>query len=96
MDCDAWIIVGDRCWAPIAPLKPYIFYYTQPAAGVPLSNAVQRWTAQSLQNAHAVLVDTAEDRDLLTKEYGISQDWIFLVDKNFNGEDLWRITQNIP
>ena len=96
MDCDAWIIVGDRCWAPIAPLKPYIFYYTQPAAGVPLSNSVQRWTAQSLQNAHAVFVDTAEDRDLLTKEYGISQDWIFLVDENFNGEDLWRITQNIP
>jgi hypothetical protein len=96
MDCDAWIIVGDRCCAPIAPIKPYIFYYTQPVSGVPLSNSVQRWTAQSLQNAQAVLVDSLDESDLLTKEFGISQDWIFLVDENFNGEDLWRITQNIP
>ncbi|MFN5230321.1 MAG: hypothetical protein ACK5FS_15755 [Planctomycetota bacterium] len=96
MDCHAWIVVGDRCWAPIASAKPYIFYFTRPVPDVPLPSSMQRWTALSLQNAQAVLVDTQEDRDLLVKEYGVSQDWIFLVDKNFNGESLWRIIQNIP
>ncbi|MFM8399697.1 MAG: hypothetical protein ACKOAH_17870, partial [Pirellula sp.] len=89
-------VVGDRCWAPIASVKPYIFYFTRPVPDVPLTSSMQRWTTLSLQNAQAVLVDTQEDRDLLVKEYGVSQDWIFLVDKNFNGESLWRIIQNIP
>jgi hypothetical protein len=57
---------------------------------------VQRATAQSIQNAHCVLVQNPGDRDLLVKEYGVSQDWIITVDSEFDGEDLWTIIQNIP
>jgi hypothetical protein len=96
MDCDAWIIVGDRCSAPIATVKPYAFYYLQPVPGIPLSESVQRATAQSIQNAHCVLVQNPRDRDLLVKEYGISQDWILTINSEFDGEDLWTIIQNIP
>ncbi|MFN9345265.1 MAG: hypothetical protein ACK6DQ_01625, partial [Planctomycetota bacterium] len=35
MDCVAWIIVGDRCWAPIASVQPYIFYFIRPVPEVP-------------------------------------------------------------
>jgi hypothetical protein len=96
MDCDAWIIVGDRCSAPIATVKPYAFFFFQPVPGIPLSESVQRSTAQSIQNARCVLVQKTSDRDLLIKEYGISQDWIIAIDSEFDGENLWTIIQNIP
>lgn len=96
MDCHAWVIVGDRCSAPIATIKPYLFYYSRPVSQIPLSEAMHRSTALALQSAECVLVNTSSDRDLLVREYGISPDWIMTIDQPFDGEGLWRIIQNIP
>jgi hypothetical protein len=96
MDCDAWIIVGDRCSAPIASVKPYLFFYTRPVSELAISSSVHRSTAISIQNAAAVLVATQTDRDHLIREFGISQDWIIQLDNNSDGESLWTALRNIP
>ena len=96
MDCDVWIVVGDRCSAPIAPVKPYLFMYIPADAAVPLSTTQHRSTAISLQNAAAVLVPSQADRDVLVREYGISQDWIVIFENHSTGECLWEILKNIP
>ena len=96
MDCDVWIVVGDRCSAPIAPVKPYLFMYIPADAAVPLSTTQHRSTAISLQNAAAVLVPSQADRDVLVREYGISQDWIVIFENHSRGECLWEILKNIP
>jgi hypothetical protein len=96
MDCDVWIIVGDRCSAPIAPVKPYLFLYIPADASAALSASQHRSTALSLQNAAAVLVQSRGDREVLVREYGISPDWIVICDNNSRGECLWEILKNIP
>lgn len=96
MDCDLWIVVGDRCSAPIATVKPYLFMYIPADAAVPLSTTQHRSTAIAIQNAAAVLVQSQADRDVLVREYGISPDWIVISDNNSTGECLWEILKNIP
>ena len=96
MDCDAWMIVGDRCTAPIATVKPYAFFYIRPVQDGGLSETTERCTAEAIQNARCVLVETPEDRDHLVRQYGVSQDWIITIDSEFDGEALWTITRNIP
>ena len=96
MNCSAWIIVGDRCEEPIAPVKPYLFFYIRPVQGLRISKKVERSTAWTLQNADCILVQNPEDRDWLIREYGVSKDWIFVIDDRFDGGDLWQIIRNIP
>jgi hypothetical protein len=96
MDCDSWVVVGDRCSAPIASVKPYVFIYTPLPSELDMSDLMHRSTVISLQNAEQIFVQTAADRDLLIKEFGISQDWIVLLDNDFSGDRLWRVIENIP
>jgi hypothetical protein len=70
--------------------------YIPADAAVPLSTTQHRSTAISLQNAAAVLVSSQADRDVLVREYGISQDWIVIFENHSTGECLWEILKNIP
>ena len=95
MDCDAWVVVGDRCPIPIAPVKPYVFVVTS-ASDASFTPAEHRATASALQNAAAVVVSTRHQRDALVREYGLARDWFVLCDSNSIGDCLWETVRNIP
>jgi hypothetical protein len=96
MDCDAWIVVGDRCTTPVAAVKPYAFRHVRLASAPPLSREVHRSTAITLHNAAAVLVDTEAEQEALVRDYGLSPEWIVRLDQDATGECLWDTLKNMP
>lgn len=96
MDCDAWIVVGDRCTTPVATVKPYVFRHVRPASAPPLSPDTHRSTAITLQHAAAVLVDTEAEQEALVRDYGLSPEWIVRLDQDATGECLWDTLKNMP
>ncbi len=96
MDCDAWIVVGDRCTMPIAPVKPYLFRFAAPGPGSVMSEAERRATAISLQNAAAVIVRSDAERDVVAERFGVSPDWIVSSDGQPSGDPTWQILKNVP
>lgn len=96
MDCDAWIVVGDRCVTPVAPVKPYVFCWVPSGPTPTPSMDERRSTAITLENAVAIVVRTRADRETLIGEYGISAEWIVETDTQLIGEALWDIIRNLP